>query len=147
MWHKKVKENKGTLKTQRNTNKKTKTPASGAGCSHNSEGKASPPGSHHSMNLESSEKYGVSPVFRYNKIMSDNDKTTPEFDRLLTDEELALAIQRRKEGMNLQEIVDNPLDAEDIAMFQMFDRERWSHEKRIAYIIEQAKIARDAQKK
>jgi len=79
--------------------------------------------------------------------MSDNDKKTPEFDRLLTDEELALAIKRRKEGMNLQEIVGNPFDAEDIAMFEMFDRERWSHEKRIAYIIEQTKIASDTQKK
>ena len=86
-------------------------------------------------------------MFGYNQPMSDSDKKTPESDRLLTDEELALAIKRRKKGMHLQEIEGNPFDAEDIAMFEMFDRERWSHEKRIAYIIEQAKIARDAQKK
>ncbi|WP_263349999.1 hypothetical protein [Acidicapsa acidisoli] len=86
-------------------------------------------------------------MFQYNKLMSDDDKKTPEFDRLLTDEELALVAKRRIKGMHLQEIEGNPLDAEDIAMFEMFDKNRWSHEKRIAYITEQAKIARDAQKK
>jgi hypothetical protein len=85
-------------------------------------------------------------MFRYNETMSDNDKRASEFDRLLTDEELALAIMRRKEGVNLHVIEGNPLDADDIAMFEMFDKNRWSHEKRIAYIIEQAKIARDGQK-
>ena len=129
------------------TENQTTEPASGAGRSHNSEGNASQPESHLFMNLESREKYGVSPMFGYNQTMSDSDKKTPESDRLLTDEELALAIKRRKKGMHLQEIEGNPFDAEDIAMFEMFDRERWSHEKRIAYIIEQAKIARDAQKK
>lgn len=86
-------------------------------------------------------------MFSYNQTMSGNDTKPPEFDRLLTDEELALAIKRRKEGMQLHEIEGNPLDADDIAMFEMFDKNRWSHEKRIAYIIEQAKIARDTPKK
>jgi len=35
----------------------------------------------------------------------------------------------------LQEIEGNPLTAEDIAMFEMFEREGWSHERRRAYIL------------
>src|SRR5438067_1317369 len=31
--------------------------------------------------------------------------------------------QRRVEAMNLQAIENNPLDAEDVAMFEMFERE------------------------
>lgn len=73
-------------------------------------------------------------MFWYNVYMSDKDKKTPDFDRLLTDEELALAIQRHKEGINLHEIEGNPFSAEDLAMFEMFERERWSHEKCRAYI-------------
>ena len=34
----------------------------------------------------------------------------------------------------LQEIEGNPLDAEDIAMFEMFEREGWDHERRAAHI-------------
>ncbi len=34
----------------------------------------------------------------------------------------------------LHEIESNPLDADDIAMFEMFEREGWSHERRRAYI-------------
>ena len=37
---------------------------------------------------------------------------------------------------HLQAIEGNPLDAEDIAMFEMFERERWSHERCLAYILE-----------
>lgn len=43
--------------------------------------------------------------------------------------------------MHLQAIEDNPMDAEDIALFEMFEREGWSHERRRAYILEQAKNA------
>jgi hypothetical protein len=79
-------------------------------------------------------------MFRYNQTMSDNDKKTPEFDRLLTDEELALAIKRGKDADEIQRISGNPqLDAEQIAMFEMFERERWSHEKCRAYISERWK--------
>lgn len=85
-------------------------------------------------------------MMQYNQTMSENDKNTPESDRLLTDEELALAIKRRKKGMHLQEIEGNPLDAEDIAMFEMFERERWSHEKRLAYIKEDIKRRQEAKK-
>ena len=79
--------------------------------------------------------------------MTKESEKTPEFDRLLTDEELAIAIQRRKEGMNMHAIEGNPLDADDIAMFEMFERERWSHEKCRAYITEWAKKIAQVQKK
>jgi hypothetical protein len=35
---------------------------------------------------------------------------------------------------HLNAIESNPLDATDIAMFEMFEREGWSHERRRAYI-------------
>jgi hypothetical protein len=40
----------------------------------------------------------------------------------------------RLEAMNLQAIEGNPLDAEDVAMFEMFEREAWTHEQRHAHI-------------
>lgn len=49
--------------------------------------------------------------------------------------------QRRLVAQHLQSIEDNPLDAEDIAMFEMFEREGWPHEKRRAYILERARAA------
>lgn len=60
-------------------------------------------------------------------------------DRLLSDREIAQARQRRLEAMNLQEIEGNPLSAEDVAMFEMFEREGWSHERCTRYILEQAR--------
>ena len=57
----------------------------------------------------------------------------------LSDEEVAEARVRRLEAMRLQEIEGNPLDAEDLAMFEMFEREKWSHERCVAYILEQAR--------
>ena len=59
-------------------------------------------------------------------------------DRLLTDEEVAEAHQRWLEAVKLQEIEGNPLTPEDVAMFEMFERERWSHERCIEYILAQA---------
>jgi hypothetical protein len=56
----------------------------------------------------------------------------------LTDEEVAVARQRRLVGMKLQEIESNPLDAEQIAMFEMFERERWPHERCLDYIRDRA---------
>ena len=41
--------------------------------------------------------------------------------------------------MHLQEIEGNPLDAADIAMFAMFEREGWSEERCLAYIVAQSK--------
>ena len=53
--------------------------------------------------------------------------------------ELQAAKERRLEAMHLQEIEANPLDADDIAMFEMFEREAWPHERCRAYITVQAK--------
>jgi len=61
-------------------------------------------------------------------------------DARLSPQEVAEARQRRLEAMRLQEIEGNPLDAEDIAMFEMFEREAWPHERRRAYILAQLKI-------
>lgn len=41
-----------------------------------------------------------------------------------------------REAMHLQELEGNPFDAEDIALFEMFEREGWSEEKCIAYILQ-----------
>jgi hypothetical protein len=60
-------------------------------------------------------------------------------DVKMTRDEVALARERRFEAMRLQEIEGNPLSAEDIAMFEMFEREGWSHEHRRTYILKQAK--------
>jgi hypothetical protein len=59
----------------------------------------------------------------------------------LSKAEVAEARQRRLEAMNLQAIEGNPLDAEDVAMFEMFEHEAWPHECCIAYILERAKAA------
>jgi hypothetical protein len=48
--------------------------------------------------------------------------------------EIAEKRSLRLEAMNLQEIEGNPLDAEDVAMFEMFEREGWSDEQRHAHI-------------
>ena len=53
--------------------------------------------------------------------------------RRLTDAEVAERRQLRLEAMNLQVIAGNPLDAEDIAMFEMFERERWNEEECLAF--------------
>jgi len=55
-------------------------------------------------------------------------------DVLLTPEEVALARKRRLEAMHLQRIEGNPFNAEDIALFEMFERERWSFARRIEHI-------------
>jgi hypothetical protein len=44
--------------------------------------------------------------------------------------------QRTREAAHLQVIEGNPLDAEDLAMFEMFDREGFSPEQQLAYIHE-----------
>lgn len=41
---------------------------------------------------------------------------------------------RRLEASRLQEIEGNPLTADETAMFEMFEREGWSDERRRAYI-------------
>lgn len=41
---------------------------------------------------------------------------------------------RRITAMGLLEIEDKPLSPEDIEMFEMFERERWPHSKRLEHI-------------
>ena len=57
----------------------------------------------------------------------------------LTEDQINAARVRRLEAMKLQEIEDNPLDAADVAMFEMFEREGWQPDQCRAYIIAQAK--------
>ncbi len=53
----------------------------------------------------------------------------------LSPADVAAARQRRLEAMRLQEIEGNPLSAEEIAMFEMFEREAWPHDRCRAYIL------------
>jgi len=53
----------------------------------------------------------------------------------------AAARKRRLVALRLQEIEGNPLSPDQIAMFEMFDREGWSHDKRRAYLLERARRA------
>jgi hypothetical protein len=48
--------------------------------------------------------------------------------------EIAELRKLRLEAMNLQAIEGNPLDADDIAMFEMFEREGWTHDQRRDHI-------------
>jgi hypothetical protein len=48
--------------------------------------------------------------------------------------EVATARERRLQAMHLQVIEGNPLDDEDIEMFEMFEREGWDDERCLAYI-------------
>lgn len=61
-------------------------------------------------------------------------------DRLTT-EQIAAARARRLEAQHLQLIEGNSLDAEDVAMFEMFEREGWDNERCLAYIEAQARTA------
>lgn len=56
-------------------------------------------------------------------------------------EDRRAAVERRLDAMRLQEIAGNPLDADDVAMFEMFEREGWSHERRRAHILNAARAA------
>ncbi len=55
----------------------------------------------------------------------------------LSPSEVARSRKRRLAAMHLQEIEGNPLSAEDVAMFEMFEREAWTHERRRAHILAQ----------
>ena len=48
--------------------------------------------------------------------------------------DVAAANDRLAEAAHLQAIEGNPLSAEEIAMFEMFEREGWSPERRRAHI-------------
>ncbi len=49
--------------------------------------------------------------------------------------QLAAANGRLAEAVHLQAIEGNPLTPEEIAMFEMFEREGWSPERRRAHIL------------
>ena len=49
--------------------------------------------------------------------------------------EVDQARQRRLGAMRLQEIEGNLLSPEEIVMFEMFEREAWPHERRLAHIL------------
>src|SRR5262245_27693494 len=68
----------------------------------------------------------------------------PKIAKRLSPKEIAARRERRLEAMHLQVIEGNPLDAEDIAMFEMFEREGWDHERCRAYILAQARATGDA---
>jgi hypothetical protein len=55
----------------------------------------------------------------------------------LSPSDVEAARKRRLAAMRMQEIEGNPLSAEDVAMFEMFEREAWTHEQRRAYILAQ----------
>ena len=56
-------------------------------------------------------------------------------DTPLTPEQVAAARELRLEAQALQALEGNSLSAEDVAMFEMFEREAWSHERCRAYIL------------
>jgi len=62
---------------------------------------------------------------------------------LTAQQEKAARKQRFREGLTLHDIESNPLTTDEVAMFEMFDREGWSDDQRRAYII--AKGQRDAE--
>ncbi len=57
----------------------------------------------------------------------------------LSPTEVAQARERRLVAMRLQEIEGNPLSPDQVAMFEMFEREAWTHERRLAYIPDRAR--------
>lgn len=50
--------------------------------------------------------------------------------------------QRTLEAAHLQAIEGNPLDADDFAMLEMFEREGFSLEEQLAYVLERIPSAR-----
>lgn len=53
--------------------------------------------------------------------------------------------RRTLEAAHLQRIEANPLDAEQVAMFEMFDRDGLSAEDELAYVLERARNKRGSQ--
>lgn len=67
--------------------------------------------------------------FWYNSNMSKDLKTSGNRAALL------------REALHLQSMEGNPLSPDQISMFEMFEREGWPEEERIAHILERAKAA------
>ncbi|MBD8651758.1 hypothetical protein IFT66_11780 [Rhizobium sp. CFBP 13726] len=55
--------------------------------------------------------------------------------------------QRTLEAAHLQMIEGNPLDADDLAMFEMFDREGFSPDQAIAYVASRIRVQADMKNK
>jgi hypothetical protein len=53
--------------------------------------------------------------------------------------------ERLRVAAHLHDIEGNPLNAEQIAMFEMFERERWSDDRVLAHLRARAAAARGAQ--
>ena len=62
-------------------------------------------------------------------------------DEKLSDAELKAAKQRRAEFDAICAVEGISPSAEQTAMFDMFERERWSHERRLQYVIDRARKA------
>ncbi|WP_424973316.1 hypothetical protein [Dinoroseobacter sp. S76] len=63
-----------------------------------------------------------------------------------TDQDLRDRRKRFLEAVHLQEMEGNPLDAEDIAIFEMFEREQWTDEQCIAFLNAKAQALATGQK-
>ena len=66
-------------------------------------------------------------------------RAAPKTEGTLSHAENEAAKTRRLEAMAMQEIEGNPLSQDQVEMFEMFERERWSHERCLAYVLERAK--------
>ena len=53
----------------------------------------------------------------------------------LSPTEVDQARRRRLAAMRSQEIEGNPLSPDDVAMFEMFEREAWPHDRRLTHIL------------
>jgi hypothetical protein len=63
--------------------------------------------------------------------MNETDKLSPS--------ELLAAKVRWRDMAHLNAIEGNPFDAEDIAMFEMFDSEGWSHQRCLQYVLKRTR--------
>lgn len=69
------------------------------------------------------------------KLLPENDLPNGAFASVSRD--TPETIQKRHQlGLALAAVEGNPLTPEEIAMFEMFDRESWSDERRRAFILE-----------
>ncbi len=63
--------------------------------------------------------------------MTEDNKSTSKTSDSVRSEALRTA-------MHLQEMESNPLDAEQVALFEKFEREGWSDDERLAHLRERA---------
>jgi hypothetical protein len=62
-------------------------------------------------------------------------------DDQLSPDDLAAAKARRLEAMALQDIEGNPLTLADAQLFDMYEREAWSHQRRRADLLARAALS------